>query len=258
MENTNHHVQVIERAFVLLEELAKAEGSVGVGELARRTAMSKSTTHRILVTLRDLGYAEKNMDGEYTIGAKMFELVSYHINTLELQTESKPYLTALRQELNLTAHLGVLDGPYVVYVEKISLYPGTRLYTQVGYRSPAYCSSMGKCLLACLSGDELEDVLDQCEFEQFTVHTYTKPREFKKYLHQVRKQGWAMDNEEYKLGHRCIGAPIFDYRGDAVAAISASGTTADISDEKLDTIIAHVKETAREISARMGYIEGPV
>ena len=124
--------------------------------------------------------------------------------------------------LDLTTHLGILDGPYVVYVERIAIFPRTRLYTQVGYRSPAYCSSMGKCLLAALSGDHLKEILDQCTFEPFTANTCRSKKEFRQLLRQVRQQGWAMDNEEYTPGHRCIGAPVFDYHGDAVAAISAS------------------------------------
>ncbi|MDD3141794.1 MAG: IclR family transcriptional regulator [Lachnospiraceae bacterium] len=256
MSEKDTNVRVLERAFDILEVLAMAEGSVGISELAKSTDMSKSTIYRLVSTMYERGYVDKTIESEYTIGAKMFETVSYHINSLELQTESKPYLANLRREVDLTTHLGVLDGPYVVYVEKISLHPGTRLYTQVGYRSPAYCSSMGKCLLACLSGEELDETLYHYEFEKFTQNTYTDKAAFKRYLHKVRKQGWAMDNEEYQIGNRCVGAPVFDYRGDAVAAISASGTIEDLSDDKLEWIVEHVKKAALDISKRMGYVIG--
>ena len=174
-------------------------------------------------------------------------------HALDLQTESRPYLAALRKELDLTTHLGILDGPYVVYVERIAIFPRTRLYTQVGYRSPAYCSSMGKCLLAALSGDHLKEILDQCTFEPFTANTCRSKKEFRQLLRQVRQQGWAMDNEEYTPGHRCIGAPVFDYHGDAVAAISASGTATEINDDNIEKIKTEVIRTARQISKRMGY-----
>ena len=253
MEKRDSHVQVINRAFDIIEVLAQAEGCIGISELARRTTISKTTIHRILATLKDRGYAEQNRLGDYTIGAKMFETLSYHINSLDLQTESQPYLAELRKELDLTTHLGILDGPYVVYIEKISMFPGTRLYTQVGYRSPAYCSSMGKCLLSALSGEKLEEILDHCQFEKFTKNTYTDIKSFKKCLREVRKQGWAMDDEEYQLGHRCIGAPVFDYHGDAVAAVSASGTTDELCTDKIPWIAEHVRKAAREISLKMGY-----
>ena len=95
-------------------------------------------------------------------------------------------------DLNLTTHLGVLEGPNVVYMEKMDVYPNTRLYTQVGYRSPAYCSSMGKCLLACLSGEELDRTLSCCDFHRYTPNTIVDKDELKRQLKEVRVAGWAM------------------------------------------------------------------
>lgn len=145
-------------------------------------------------------------------------------------------------------------GCDVIYLEKLDIYPNTMLYTQVGFRSPAYCSSMGKCLLSCLSGDELEDALYGCTFKKYTPNTITDIREFKKYLRSVRCQGWAMDDEEYPLGHRCIGAPVYDYRGTPVAAISASGSVRQLPDNILDSVIREVKQAASDLSRKMGYI----
>ena len=246
-------IQVLHRALDILEALSTAESGLALSEIAERTGLSKSTVHRILATLKTRGYTEQNHLGGYEIGPKLIETVSCHINALDLQTESRPYLAALRKELDLTTHLGILDGPYVVYVERIAIFPRTRLYTQVGYRSPAYCSSMGKCLLAALSGDHLKEILDQCTFEPFTANTCRSKKEFRQLLRQVRQQGWAMDNEEYTPGHRCIGAPVFDYHGDAVAAISASGTATEINDDNIEKIKTEVIRTARQISKRMGY-----
>lgn len=246
-------IQVLERALDLLELLAQADSGMSLSELARAAELSKATVHRILATLRQRGYVEQNHYGTYEVGPKLIETVSCHINALDLTTESRPYLAELRKTLDLTTHLGILDGPYVVYVERISLFPGIRLYTQVGYRSPAYCSSMGKCLLACLSGERLDEILEQCAFESFTRNTCRSKREFRQLLRQVRQQGWAMDDEEYQLGHRCIGAPVFDYHGDAVAAISASGTTSDITEASFEKVKNEVIQTAKKISRRMGY-----
>lgn len=94
------------------------------------------------------------------------------------------------------------DGYDIIYVKCLGSYPNTRLYIKIGYRSPAYCSSMEKVLLACLSGDELDEALYHCPFTHFTSNTITDIHEFKRYLKVIRKQGWAMDNEEYQLGHR--------------------------------------------------------
>lgn len=249
------NVRVVDRVFDILEVLATANPSMGLSEIAKATGMSKSTVHRLLSTMCARQYVEKNSDNTYSIGYKMMETVSQHINSLELLTEAKPFLSDMMRDLDLTAHLGVLDGCDVVYLEKMDIYPNTRLYTQVGYRSPAYCSSIGKCLLACLSGDELENALYLCDFKKYTKNTITDVKEFKRYLKVVRRQGWAMDNEEYELGHRCVGAPIFDYRGSPVAAISASGSTTHLSDERLEMVIQEVKQAAASLSRRLGYIE---
>ena len=249
------NVRAIDRAFDIIELLARAQGPLSLTEIVNSGGMCKTTAFRLLQTLCGRHYVEKDRDNRYAIGPKLVETASSHINGLELQTESKPILADLRRRLSLTVHLGILDGSDVVYLEKMDIYPTTRLYTQVGYRSPAFCSSMGKCLLACLSGSELEKALLTCRFERFTPHTITNFTDFKKHLKKVREQGWAMDNQEYLLEHRCVGAPVYDYRGDAIASVSASGTTAEITDEALPNVIAEVRDAAKQLSQRMGYCE---
>lgn len=246
-------VRVMNRTFDIIELLSQEQRSMSVTEISKVTGISKSTAYRLLQAMYARRYVEKDKNSCYSIGIKLIELVSCHINGLELQTEAKPFLSVLRSELNLTTHLGILQADEVIYIEKMNLYPTTMIYSQIGYRSPAYCSSIGKCLLSCLSGDELDEALFNCKFEQFTPNTITNIHDFKQHLKKVRKQGWAMDDEEYKLGHRCVGAPIFDYRGDAIASISASGIITEISDEKLPMIIEHVKDAAMQISRRMSY-----
>lgn len=248
-------VQVLDRAFDILEELARARGPLGLTALAQRTSMSKSTVFRIVHTLVVRGYVEKTLEGTYAIGPSLFDMLSYHINSLELQTEAKPYLAVLKRSLGLTSHLGILDGAYVSYIEKESTDWGEEAYTQVGYRSPAYCSSMGKCLLACLSSAELDEALCDYDFKAFTPHTFTSKSAFATYLHQVRKQGWAMDREEYELGHCCIAAPVFNYRGDAIAAVGVSGTPETIAEDRVEDVARQVMLAARRISERMGYVE---
>ena len=248
-----HNVRVVDRIFDIIEQLAASNAPMGLSDISRSTGMSKSTVHRLLASMCARHYVEKNPDGTYSIGYKLMETVSLHINSLELLTEAKPFLTSLMRDLHLTAHMGILDGCDVIYLEKLDIYPNTRLYTQVGFRSPAYCSSMGKCLLSCLSGEELQDALYNCEFKKYTPNTITDIHEFKRCLRTVRKQGWAMDNEEYQIGHRCVGAPVYDYRGTPAAAISASGSISQLSDDNLKSVILEVKQAAASLSRKMGY-----
>lgn len=250
-----HIVRVVDRVFDIIEQLAVSNAPMSLSDISKATNISKSTVHRLLASMCARHYVEKNSDSTYMIGYKLMETISLHINSMELLTEAKPFLTDLMRELHLTAHMGILDGCDVIYLEKLDIYPNTRLYTQVGFRSPAYCSSMGKCLLSCLSGDELEDVLYHYDFKRYTPNTITDIREFKQCLRTVRRQGWAMDDEEYQEGHRCIGAPVFDYRGSAVAAISASGSVHQLPDEILESVIMEVKRAAAKLSRKMGYTE---
>lgn len=247
------NVRVVDRVFILLELLAYEQKPMSLSMIVQKSGLSKTTVYRLLQTMLEKGYVGKNLDGNYTLGAKFIELASYHINSLELQTEANPFLSVLYSQLNLSVHLGVLDGFKLVYITKLDIFPTTRNFAKIGYETPAYCSSIGKILLAMLSGKDLEAYLDQCHFQKFTDNTITNAAPFKKHLKQVRTQGWAMDNEESQLDHRCVAVPIYDYRGIAIASVGVSGDMNQLSDEKLPAIIREVTQTAQQISNRMGY-----
>ncbi|WP_249030370.1 IclR family transcriptional regulator [Tannockella kyphosi] len=242
------------KSLLIIELLAKSESPMGPTEIGNVLDLNKSTVYRILKTLTNHGYAFQNEQGKYRWGPKITELASYAINNLELQVEAKPVLTALGAKLNLSVHLGILDGDNTVYIEKLDTTDNSIKYTHVGYTSPAHCSSIGKCLLSSMSLIELERRLENHTFKQYTKNTITDKEKFKRHLKKVRKQGWSMDKEEYMLGHCCVGAPIYDYQGDAVACISVSGKKQDFNDRNLPLIIEQVIESAQLISIKMGYI----
>ena len=248
-------VRVLDRAFDVLEILSIHNAPMRLSEIAAASGLSKSTVHRLLTAMLARSVVAKTNDGDYTIGYKIIEMASMHINDLELVTEAAPYLSNIARELDLTAHLGILEGAEVVYLEKLDGHPNAQRYTQVGQRSPAFCSSIGKCLMAGMSRDELDDVLDECDFKRYTPHTITNRRDYIEHLRQVRQQGWAMDDEEYEVGHRCIGATVYDYRGLPVAAISASGSVNLLTDDRIEGTIRKVKEWAGQLSRQIGYIE---
>ncbi|MEG1801077.1 MAG: IclR family transcriptional regulator [Oscillospiraceae bacterium] len=248
-------IQSVERALDIIEVLSTESSGLGITEISSRVGLAKSTVHRFMTTLTERGYAAQCSDGKYKLGLKLIESVSCYINSLELQTEARPYLAAITSRLGLTAHLGILDGDQVVYIEKMDVFAGVKLYSQIGLRTNAYCSSLGKCLLSKYPVDKLDDIMVHCSFEKFTENTIGSLDELKAALVQVRKDGWAMDNEEYEMGHRCIGAPIFDYRGDIIAAVSASGNVAILPESKINQVASFVKEIASSISKDMGYVE---
>jgi DNA-binding IclR family transcriptional regulator len=251
---SDNSVQSVDRVLDIIEFLSTEHDGAGVTAIANRVGLHKSTAHRLLATLTGRGYLAKTAEGNYKIGLKLIEAVSCYINSLELQTEARPYLVQITGELGLTSHLGVLDGDKVVYIEKMDVVSSIRMYSQIGLRMYAYCSSLGKCLLSNFSKGDLNRIMKDCGFTRFTGSTIGSLDELHKEMAKVRRLGWAMDNEEYEPGHRCVGAPIYDYKGDIIAAISASGPRNLLNDERIAPVAECVKNAAMELSRSMGYI----
>jgi IclR family KDG regulon transcriptional repressor len=248
-------IQVLNRAFDVLEELARHREPVGLSDIARASGLSKTTTSRILKTLVSRGYATRALGGGYTVGHRLFETASNRIDSLELQAEARPHILALQKELSLTSYLGVMDGPFISIIEKNVYGEKDDDFVEVGRRYSSHCSSMGKCMLACMSSRDLTDMLAGYELKAFTPHTITDKEEFREHLRRVREQGWASDIEESCLDHRCVAAPIYDFKGDAIAVAGVSGSNDEMPDERISSIASSVVRASKAISASMGYAE---
>ncbi len=246
-------VRSAERIFDLLEILAEANEPIGLKELSEETSLSKTTVHRLMQTLCSRNYAEKTKDSKYFLGPRIIELASYHIENLELHTIARPFLADLYSEFKLSVHLGKIIEDKVIYIELMDRMNLRNKYED-GIGVPAYTSSIGKCLLASLAGSELDEMLYRRPLVKYTPKTITNPADYKQHLRQVRNNGWALDDEEYLTGRRCIGAPIFDFTGTAIACVSVSGNIYELSDARLPLIKAAVMNTAETISKRMGYV----
>lgn len=248
-------VQSIDRVLDIIEALSEERDGLGVTELANRVNLHKSTAHRLLATLVRRNYVEKTESGMYRIGLKLIEAVSCHINSLELRTEARPYIVDIISHLGLTSHLGILDGRDVVYIEKMDVVSTVKMYSQIGARVHAYCSALGKCLLSSYSKQELDFLMKECSFRKLTPNTIASMEDFHEEIAKVRRQGWALDDEEFEIGYRCIGAPVYDYKGDVIAAISASGDIRILKNDRIEDTAEYVKQVAKKLSRSMGYIE---
>ena len=206
----NESVQSVERAFEIIEVLAVEPDGLGVTEIASKVGLHKSTAYRIIATMVNSGYLEKSETGEYRIGLKLIGTVSCYINSLELQTEARPYLAQMTADLGLTSHLGVIDGDKVVYVEKMDVISSVKLYSQIGLHVPAQCSSLGKCILAKYSAEEIEKTMRNCKFISYTKNTITSMEDLYKELNKVREQGWGMDDEEFELHFTFKNTLVYD------------------------------------------------
>ncbi len=248
------NVRSVDRILDLMEVLAEERAPISLSELADGTELSKTTVHRLMQTLCNREYAEKIGTEGYILGPKIIELAGYYIENLELHTVARPYLADLYSEYKLTVHLGKIVEDKVVYIELMER-RNLKRREEAGIGVPAYTSSIGKCLLASLSGKELDEYLYNRPLRKYTPKTITDPMEYKNHLKKVRSKGWAMDDEEYLSGRRCVGAPIYDFKGEAVACVSVSGDVYELSDERIPIIRDAVIATAEAISRRMGYVK---
>ncbi len=248
------NVRSMERALDLLEILAEQHAPVSLTELAAEASLSKTTAHRLMQTLCARNYALKSDDSKYMIGPKVIELASNHIEHLELYNIAKPYLSELYSAYKLTVFLGKIIDNRVVYVEVVDRKNLSVSGSESGIGVPAYPASIGKCIYASMSGDDIDNQLFTHPLERYTEKTITDPAEYKKMLMQVRKEGWAIDDEEYLRNNRCIAAPVYDYTGSVIASIAMNGDCTELSDDKLPILVEAVKNTAALISKGMGYM----
>jgi IclR family acetate operon transcriptional repressor len=246
-------VQSLERALDLLEALATAD-ELGVSELAARTGLVPSTTHRLLGTLVSRGYAAQSpTSGRYLMGYKLLELTSGLQDRLDrLRTAARPHLEAIQAETGETTNLVVLEGRNAVYIESVSGTRSVRLFTEIGHAIPAHSSGSGKALLAWRTPADVEALLDGASMPASTPRTLTTLEALQEDFGRIRKRGYATDNEEHEIGVACVATPIFDHAGLPVAAISVSGPTPRIL--TTDTDLADLlRKHAKQVSENLGY-----
>ena len=246
-------IQSVERALNILEEFNVKEKEIGVTELAKRLSLNKSTCFGLLQTLESRGYLEQNTDnGKYRLGLNVFKIGQIYEANLELLEIARPYLEELVEKTKETAHLVIRNKLDAVYIEKCEGPCAINIISRVGKRVNLHCTGVGKALLAYLSEKEFEDVVKK-EPNSFTPKTIIDKEELKRHLQTVRENGYSIDDEEIEIGLRCIAAPVFNHKNQAIAAISISGPSTRITYEKFPELIEIIKHTAYQVSLRMGY-----
>ena len=248
-------IQVISRAFVVIECLSEFPVGLGVTEIATRIQLNKSTVFRILNTLVDLGYIEKNTQNErYRLSLKFLQLSSMMINQTELKVVAYPHLKRLASKTLQAVHLCVRKGDSAQYLDKVEAYNHSiKMYSAIGVSVPLYCSGVGKCLLAWMDSEEKNEVLNELEFVPRCKNTILQRKVLESELKRIIDNGYAVDDEENEDGVRCAAAPIRDYTGKVIAAISVSGNYASVNSEEFLLAVDDVIYTARQISKELGY-----
>lgn len=247
-------VQSIDRALGLLELLSLHEEGVGLLELSERSALSKSTVHRLLSTLLHNGYVKQHEEtGKYHLTMKMFILGSRPIEKLDVLKVARPHLEKLRDLSGEVIHLVILDGHEILYVDKVESENTIRMYSNIGKKGTLYSTSVGKAILSHMEDAQIRSLWNQMDVVRMTDYTITEFSAFMEEIRDIREKGYAMDREENELGVKCMGTAVLDYTDRPVAAFSISGPVQRMTDEKVMELAQYILDTRKAISAELGY-----
>jgi IclR family transcriptional regulator, KDG regulon repressor len=246
--------QMLDRVMRILDCFNADEAELRLGELVDRTGLHKSTVYRLLGAMREYGLVGVDEDsGKFHLGLKFFELGTLAIRRLRIEEHAHPILERLVEQTGETAHLCVLDGSDVVYVAKVESFHALRIPSAVGLRNPAYCTGVGKALLAYLTEERLAAYLARTSLRAFTKKTIRSKADLRAELAAIALRGYAIDDGEREEGVRCVGAAVRDYSGRVVAAISIAGPATRVTRERVAELARHVIGAAQAISAKAGY-----
>ncbi|MFQ5881161.1 MAG: IclR family transcriptional regulator [Candidatus Methylomirabilales bacterium] len=254
-EKSEYVVQSVDRALDILEAFNYQEEELGVTELSQKLGLHKNNVFRLLATLECRGYIEQDKKtGNYRLGIKTFEVANIFLHHLGLRRQARPILEELVKRCDETAYLAILDGPEVVYVLMHETSHTVRIVPRLGHRLPAYCTASGKVQLAYESRDRLTQIFEGYVLKKYTEHTIDNFDKLLIHLREVARLGYAVDNEEWEEGVRCVAAPVRDYSHRVVAGVGLSGPVSRFSMERIEKgLVSLVKEAATKISQRLGY-----
>ncbi len=253
-KSPKYPIKVLNKSLSILEILLQQGSSMNMTELSEKLGFYPSTIHRILDTLKHWGYVEQDSHTQkYQLGLKALELGMAKLHQMDLVREATPHLKELVNQCNETVHLGVLEAGEVLYLAKEESSQTIRMISYVGKRAPLHCTSLGKVLLAYLSVEERKKILGEKGLPRLTENTITDKKELEKELGKVREQGFALDRRENEKDVRCIAAPIRNFQGKIIAAISISGPAFRIDVNTRNNQKKALLEISKKISKRLGY-----
>jgi len=247
-------VPSVERALRILEVLANSKRGLSLAQLIQSIGIPKSSAHCLLLTLERNGFLRRNeASGRYLFGLKLFSLATMAVERIELREQVLPLLVGLMKKTGLTVHMALLEHGDAVLIERVEAPGPFRLATWVGKRMGMHCTSLGKAIMAYLKPADLTILVKEHGLPRHNQNTIASMRELREELDEVRRHGYAVDDQEEEMGLRCVGAPIFDRDGVPIAAISLSGTTAQICPADLTRLGEEVTKIAQDVSWKLGF-----
>ncbi|MGH2878747.1 MAG: IclR family transcriptional regulator [Solirubrobacteraceae bacterium] len=257
LDDTRYSQSVV-RGLAILETFTPTRQVQGVAEIADPLGMSRSTAHRYIITLTALGYLEQTASRRYRLGLRVTNLGMSALSSSELGEQAESYLADLCRRTGYTASLAILDGAEIVYLGRARSFKRGRHKIEhkvrIGSRSPAYCTALGKVLLANLPGSAQDEIIYEIDLKRRTANTITTKKALRAEIEHVGEQGLAVSDEEQYDGLIAIATGVRDGSRDVVAAISLAAHVSMISVEEMcDALGPHLTSTADQISARLGY-----
>ncbi len=241
-------IQSLARGLKILDLLGQASDGISITELAETLKVDKGSASRLVSTLARYGYAEKDeVTRRYHLGPQVVGLSRSVLTRLPLREAAKSYLRQLMERTGECAHLAVPAQGKVLYIDQVESPATLRVNAEVGTMNPLHCTALGKALLA------FGDVEIPGTLERFTPRTIKSKRTLQGHLEEIRRIGYAVDDEEFDPGVRCIAVPIFDFRDKVIGAIGISGPSTRITPERLPQLAVMVVEIGKALSERMTF-----
>jgi len=248
------NLKSLQKIVRVLDCFSTGRRALSVSDICGLTGFPRSTTHRLLASMRDVGFLEQEHErDQYRLGLKLFELGSIALTNLELHREGRDIVDALHRLTGRTVHLAVFDGERAVVIQRNEVGADVLAPSTFVENSPAHCTSVGKAILAHQDAAAIDRVVAS-GLERFTETTLTDPEALRADLVRTRARGYAVDEGEHRPGIRCIGAPIRNQSGRVFAAISVSAPSWQLPPEDVAELAAVVIYHANQISRRLGHV----
>lgn len=245
-------IKSLDRAMLVFEYLSEDQGKA-LSALASETGQSAATVYRILVTLEGRGLVELDRRTQlWHVGAQAFVIGNKFLRRSGLIERARPVLRKLMEDTGETANIGTEKGGLVLFLSQVETHENIRAFFPPGTLSPMHSSGIGKALLAEMDAARLDRVLADHDLAVFTAHTITDRDKLRANLAEIRRNGFAVDEEEKNLGMRCIAAPVFDVNQEAVAGISVSGPTSRVGQAQVAALSQAVIAAAQELTLAIG------
>ncbi|TPE70936.1 IclR family transcriptional regulator [Halalkalibacterium halodurans] len=223
-------------------------------EMVKQSGMPKTSVHRMINSLEEMGFLQKRHDGAYELGVVFLELGQLVSDRLDLRQVAFPIMEALRNQVEEAVHLTVRDGDEAIYIEKLDTLHPVRLFTKVGRRAPLYAGACQRVILSFLPEQEQTAYLERVELVPLADGTITDKLLLKERISETQQTGVAISHSELENNTTAIAAPIYDHSGTIVAGISIAGPDIRVTEERLPMLKVTLKNAAKSISKQLGWL----